>query len=141
MLNRKKLLKLKNFFYLIAMLVPLFALISCAKDYSVYAKISLHTTGEKNSFIFTVSEEFLDKNSKSLKNEVKDQKVKISKVEFNLLKKLLKEKKFCLNKNNDLAFEINSRQEKIYDMTFSHLIATSYRAKPLTPRSYFGNCL
>lgn len=123
------------------MIMPLVALFSCAKDYSQLAKISLHTTGEKNSFIFTVSEEFLDKNSKSLKNEVKDQKVKISKVEFNLLKKLLKEKKFCINKNNDLTFEINSRQEKIYDMTFSHLIATSYRAKPLTPRSYFGSCL
>ena len=74
-------------------------------------------------------------------NEVKNQNVKISKIEFNLLQKLLKEKKFCINEDNDLAFEITSRQEKIYDMTFSHLIATSYKARPLSPRSYFGECI
>jgi hypothetical protein len=121
-------------------IIVLSIILSSCTNYSNHAKLSLHSTGERNSFIFTISEEFLEKNYKKLNNEVKGQGVKISKTEFNLLKKLLKEKKFCINEDNDLAFEITSRQEKIYDMTFSHLIATSYKAKPLSPRSYFGEC-
>ena len=113
---------------------------SCVSKDSNLGKVSLHSTGERNSFIFTISEEFLEKNSKDLGNEVKNQPVKISKVEYNLLKKLLNEKKFCINQDKKLNFELTSRQEKIYDMTFSHLIATSYKARPLSPRSYFGEC-
>ncbi|MFM7620491.1 MAG: hypothetical protein ACKO47_02665, partial [Alphaproteobacteria bacterium] len=85
-------------------------------------------------------EDFLEKNSKDLQKEVKNAGAKISIVEYNFLKKLLKEKKFCFNQNNDLDFTIVSRQERIYDMTFSHLIATSYKARELAPRSYFGEC-
>ena len=36
---------------------------SCSKRDSSNAKISFHSTGEKNSFIFTISEEFLNNNS------------------------------------------------------------------------------
>jgi hypothetical protein len=113
---------------------------SCVSKDSSFGKVSLHSTGERDSFIFTISEEFLEKNSKDLGSEVKNQPVKISKVEYNLLKKLLNEKKFCINQDKKLNFELTSRQEKIYDMTFSHLIATSYKARPLSPRSYFGEC-
>jgi hypothetical protein len=125
---------------ILKIIILMIALSSCANSVK-YGKISLHSTGERDSFIFTISEEFLEKNYKKLGNEVKNQNVKISKIEFNLLQKLLKEKKFCINEDNDLAFEITSRQEKIYDMTFSHLIATSYKARPLSPRSYFGECV
>ena len=118
----------------------LFFLISCSSNPDKYGKVTLHTTGNRDSFIFTVSEEFLENNSSSLKNEVKNAGAKISVVEYNLLKKLLKDKKFCYNQKNNLDFAIVSRQEKIYDMTFSHLIATSYKARPLTARSYFGEC-
>lgn len=38
-------------------------------------------------------------------------------------------------------FEIISRQEKIFDATFSKLIAENYNAKPLSPVSYYGKCL
>ena len=113
---------------------------SCVSKDSNFGKVSLHSTGERDSFIFAISEEFLEKNSKDLGNEVKNQPVKISKVEYNLLRKLLNEKKFCINQDKKLSFELTSRQEKIYDMTFSHLIATSYKARPLSPRSYFGEC-
>ncbi|GDX36595.1 hypothetical protein LBMAG18_11060 [Alphaproteobacteria bacterium] len=114
--------------------------ISCSANSEKYGKITLHTTGNRDTFIFTVSEEFLENNSSSLKNEVKNLGIKISVVEYNLLKKLLKDKKFCYNQKNNQDFTIVSRQEKIYDMTFSHLIATSYKARPLTARSYFGEC-
>jgi len=115
-------------------------IISCSSNQDKYGKITLHNTGDRNSFIFTVSEDFLEKNSKDLQKEAKDVVAKISIAEYNFLKKLLKEKRFCFNQNNDLDFTIVSRQEKIYDMTFSHLIATSYKARPLAPRSYFGEC-
>ena len=37
------------------------ALSSCTNSVK-YVKISLHSTGERDSFIFTISEEFLEKN-------------------------------------------------------------------------------
>jgi len=121
-------------------LIGLLLISSCAFKDINYGKVTLHSTGERDSFIFTVSEEFLEKNFKDLGKEVKNQSVKISKAEYKLLRKLLNEKKFCINQNKNLDFELTSRQEKIYDMTFSHLIATSYKARPLSPRSYFGEC-
>lgn len=130
----------KKFQKLLLSFWALLFILSCSINEDRYGKITLHTTGNRNSFIFTISEEFLEKNSKDLNKEEKNAGAKISIVEYNFLKKLLKEKKFCFNENNDLDFTIVSRQEKIYDMTFSHLIATSYKARPLAPRSYFGEC-
>jgi len=127
-------------YFLIINLIILSIISACTSRDSNFGKVSLHSTGERDSFIFAISEEFLEKNSKDLGNEVKNQPVKISKVEYNLLRKLLNEKKFCINQDKKLSFELTSRQEKIYDMTFSHLIATSYKARPLSPRSYFGEC-
>jgi hypothetical protein len=71
---------------------------SCALKDVNYGKVTLHSTGERNSFIFTVSEEFLEKNFKDLGKEVKNQSVKISKAEYKLLRKLLNEKKLYTSK-------------------------------------------
>lgn len=130
----------KKFQKLLLSFWGLLFILSCSINQDRYGKVTLHNTGNRNSFIFTISEDFLEKNRKDLNKEAKDIGAKISIVEYNFLKKLLKEKKFCFNENNDLDFTIVSRQEKIYDMTFSHLIATSYKARPLAPRSYFGEC-
>jgi hypothetical protein len=56
------------------------------------------------------------------------------------LTNLLKEQKYCLNDSGYPSFIITSRQEKIYDMTFAHLIEQNYNARPIAPRMYFGQC-
>jgi hypothetical protein len=132
-----------KFFLKIKVVIIIFLLIAssrCSFKNFDYANVTLHKTGDRESFIFSVSEEFLEKNQKSLKHEHKKSKVRISKIEYQLLVELLEKKKFCLNQQGKVDFEITSKQEKIYDMTFSHLIATSYKAKPLTALSYFGEC-
>ncbi len=61
--------------------------------------------------------------------------------ELELLMKLMRNQKYCINSEGDLSFKINSKQEKIYDVTFSSLIEQSYNAKPVSPTTYFGECL
>jgi hypothetical protein len=45
-----------------------------------------------------------------------------------------------MDRSRTPLFTITSRQEKIYDMTFAHLIEESYNARPVAPRMYFGQC-
>lgn len=121
------------------LLLPFFLfVISCASvDLARYGKVSLHNTGDSNSFVFAVNEEFEKLNIDSPKDP---KNPKMTKAESRLLIALLKQKKYCLDKNNNALFTITSRQEKIYDMTFAHLIEQNYHAKPITPRMYFGQC-
>ncbi len=107
-------------------------------DVAKYGKVTLHNVGDRNSFIFSVNDEFLDKYDDSRPDKVHP---KLSKVEAVLLTKLLEDKMFCINEKGKVSFKINARQEKIFDMTFAHLIEQNYRAKPLTPRMYFGECV
>ncbi len=111
---------------------------SCQKISENEGKISLHATGEKDSFVFMVSEKFLEENNdsptiKSFQN--------ITKAELKLLERLLKTKNYCLKKGRKPKFMIDSRQEKIYDATYSHLINLNYNIRPLTPVSYYGHCI
>ena len=124
---------------LIVRFLPFFALIaSCSVDLSQYGRVAPQNTAHKNSFVFSVSEEYLDKNQDSKQDE---KYPKMTKAESALLVKILKQQKYCLNKDSKIAFQITSRQEKIYDATFSHLIEQNYRAKPVAPRMYYGECL
>jgi hypothetical protein len=102
------------------------------------ASLSFHITGSKKTFIFTVSEDFLSQNKSSA---VHKKHTKLTNAEFDLLLSLLKEKKYCLDNKNKYAFSIDSRQEKIFDVTYSQLIAKSYNAKPISPVSYYGSCI
>jgi len=118
-------------------LLPFFIfIVSCASDPSRYGRVSPHNTGDQNSFTFTVSDEFLEDNYKSPPDK---ENPKLNKAEAKLLYSLLKEKKYCLVEGTP-QFNITSRQEKIYDMTFAHLIEQNYRSRPIVPRTYFGNC-
>lgn len=111
--------------------------ISCAADPSKYGRVTLHNTSDKNSFVFSVNEEFLSANSLSKP----DKKFpKMTEAETELLAALLKQKKYCLDNYGFPLFSITSRQEKIYDMTFAHLIEKNYNARPIAPRMYFGKC-
>lgn len=118
-----------------------FFLFSCAtnnEDYSNLAKVSFGNTVDSNSFTFLVSDEYLLQNTKS----PADKKYpKMTVAEVKLLEKILKNIKRCIDKNGHPSFIITSKQEKIYDTTFSNLIEQNYHAKPAVPAMYFGKCL
>ena len=136
-----KLIKSRSFDYkkggkLIFLPFFLFA-ISCAGNSSKYGRVTLHNTSDKNSFVFSASEEFTKVNAVS----PKDKKFpKMTQAEAKLLTSLLKEQKYCLNDSGSPSFIITSRQEKIYDMTFAHLIEEIYKARPVAPLTYYGRC-
>jgi len=112
---------------------------SCVnQDYYKYGKISFHASSDQNLFVFTVDDNFYKKykNSPNNKNHPR-----LSDEEFKMLKTLLKNKKYCVENSSNPQFEIISRQEKIFDTTFSKLIAENYNAKSLTPVSYYGKCV
>ncbi len=112
--------------------------VCCSKDLRSYGKVELHNTvDDKRYFTFTVSDEFVNKNKNSPKNK---KYPKITEAEFDLLTELMKEKKYCISRGSTPSFAIISRQEKIYDMTFAHLIEENYNARPIAPLSYYGRC-
>lgn len=115
----------------------LFFMASCSGDMSESGKVYLHESlGESKYFVFTVSDKFLEKNKESPSDK---NHPKMTEAESELLIKLLKKKKYCIN-GSELSFMISSRQEKVYDMTFAHLIEKNYNARPISPLSYFGRC-
>jgi len=118
-------------------LLLFFGAASCAKDPQTYGKISHYNTNNKNSFIFSVDEEYLRKNQNSKKDK---NYPKMTEAEVDLLQRLFAAENYCMNDDKKVAFTITSRQEKIYDITFSHLIEQNYNAKPISPRMYFGEC-
>jgi len=112
---------------------------SCVNgDYFKYGKVSFHATTDKNFFVFTVDDNFYKKYKNSPNNKTHP---RLSDEEFKMLKALLKNKKYCVENSINPQFEIISRQEKVFDATFSKLIAENYNAKPLTPVSYYGKCI
>lgn len=123
--------------------LPFFMLItfisSCAiNNPQRYGRVTIHSAINAKTFTFTVTEKFLRKYSNSNKNS--DNQL-LTNAENRLLKSLLEEKNYCMDNSFSPSFKITSRQEKVYDMTFAHLIEKNYNAKPLTPRMYFGQCL
>ena len=120
------------------MLLPFFMLVfSCAADLSRYGRVTLHHSVNKNSFLFSVNDEFLKDNSKSKLDKTHP---KMSKAEVKLLKVLLNQQSYCLNRFGVPGFIITSRQQKVYDMTYAHLIESNYNTKSVAPRMYFGQC-
>ncbi len=102
------------------------------------AKLSLLSSVDKKAFSFVVSEEFIKNNSGSDPSSLYP---KMSNAELKLLMRFLESNKYCINAEGDILFKISSRQEKIYDITFSSVIEQSYNAKPVIPVTYFGECL
>lgn len=121
------------------MLLPFFLFeVCCVNDLSSYGKVVFHNGQQKNSFVFSVSDDFLKRNSDSKRDE---NNPKMTEAESDLLLSLLKQKKSCSENGQTPSFRIISRQEKVYDMTFAHLIESNYNAKPIAPRMYFGKCV
>lgn len=123
------------------LLLKLFVIIllaSCGANKSRHGRVEYYNSGDRGSFVFNVSDDFVAAN----KNSPQDRdNPKITKAESDLLASLMKEKGICINRDGDPSFRITSRQEKIYDATFAHLIEENYRARPLVPRVYSGKCL
>ncbi len=121
-------------------LLPFFMfVISCKSfDLNKYGRITLHNSDNKNSFIFSIADEFTRSTAKS---PVDKENPKMNQAEAKLLIALLKQQKYCLNNYGKPLFTIISRQEKVYDMTFAHLIEQSYNARAVSPRMYFGECV
>ena len=111
--------------------------ISCSHDMSQYGRVTFHGGGSKN-FTFFVSEEYLRANRNSKQDA---EHPRLTKAEFELLLNLLQQKNYCMNDQDKIFFRITSKQEKIYDMTFAHLIEQNYNARPVTPLMYYGECL
>lgn len=128
---RKKL----NQFFIFAALA--FAVSACMTNPSLYGKVRQYNAADKKSFVFSIDEEFFRKYPHSSKDE---NHPLMTEKEVKLLRALLFENSYC-TKDGQVYFKINSRQEKIYDVTFAHLIEQSYNARPASPRMYFGECL
>ena len=107
-------------------------------DLSQYGRVTLHGPTNKGAFTFYVSEEYLRANQDS---KIDPSNTRMTKAESQLLLKLLKNSDYCLNEDKKTFFKITSKQEKIYDMTFAHLIEQNYKARPVTPRMYYGECI
>ena len=101
------------------LLLPFFiCAMSCSKDMSQFGRIILHDATNKLAFSFLVNDDFLRDNLKS----PQDKKIpSMTQAEAQLLFLLLKQQKYCLNGSSPL-FVITSRQERIFDVTFAHLI-------------------
>jgi hypothetical protein len=114
---------------------------SCKNSYFIsnkVAKLLPLSSVSKKAFSFVVSEELINSNSSHKPSSLYP---KMNVAELELLMKLMRNQKYCINSEGDLSFKINSKQEKIYDVTFSSLIEQSYNAKPVSPTTYFGECL
>jgi hypothetical protein len=120
-------------------IILLFFVTSCAAGLdSDSAKLTIFNSANKKTFSFVVSEHFIKSHSTSKPSALYS---KMTVAELKLLMKFLENNKYCINKNGELSFQINSKQEKIYDVTFSSLIEQNYNARPVSPTTYFGECL
>ena len=121
------------------LLLPFFVLVmGCDADLSRYGRVTLHNTLNKDSFIFSVEDEFLQKKASSKQDK---KHPKMTKAEVKLLKVLLHQKSYCLNDFGLPEFMITSRQQKVYDITYAHLIEKNYNIQSVAPRMYFGQCV
>lgn len=119
------------------LLLPfLFFVISCKSSITQGDVKMYDSVNKKGYFAFTVDQNFERENSKSPLDK-KYKKMTVSEVD--LLTKILKNKGYC-QKDSETSFVILSKQEKIYDMTFAHLIEENYKSRPLTPKTFFGYC-
>ncbi|MBU6141397.1 MAG: hypothetical protein KGP29_07605 [Proteobacteria bacterium] len=126
-------------FLLLSRITILLLFASCVTDKGRYGRVELYGVGDdRSSFVFTVSDELTSQNKESPQDK---KNPKITEVEAVLLTQLLKQKKICLDEDDKPLFEITSRQEKIFDATFAHLIEENYKARPLAPKMYFGKCI
>lgn len=120
----------------IILIIMPFLLFCCSveKNYSSYIRVE--NIGNKKFFTFFVDDEFIAKNYKSPPYK---KFPKISIAEYELLLKLIKNDNKCGFEKLDIV--IHSRQEKVYDTTFAHLVSQNYRARPISPVVYNGECL
>lgn len=136
----KKTIHSSSFIVYIFLCISLFILSACVSQADLNSvKLSFFKSSSgKKTFSFVVGEDLIKRHYNSKPSNVYP---KMTEVELKLLKKVLQDNKYCINKNGELSFKITSKQEKIYDVTFPNLIERNYRAKSITPTTYFGECI
>jgi hypothetical protein len=102
------------------------------------AELVFFKSNYKKTFSFIISEQFVKNNVKS---KVSALSSTMNVAELKLLTKFLKQNKHCIDKNGELSFRVMSKQETVYDVTFNSVIEQNYNAKPISPATYFGQCL
>ncbi len=111
---------------------------SCAmQDISSNGRVNFYGANSKN-FTFVVNEDYINDHRDSPPSK---ENPKLSEAESELLYSIMQKRNYCINNKGKILFKITSRQEKIYDMTFAHLIEQNYNARPVTPVTYFGECV
>ncbi len=120
----------------IIFLIMSFLLFCCSVENNYSSYVRVEKIGSKKFFTFFVDDEFIVKNYKSPPWK---KFPKISVAEYGLLLKLIKEDSKCGFEKFDIV--IHSRQDKVYDITFTHLVSQNYRARPISPVIYNGECL
>ncbi len=120
------------------MVLILGLLSSCIANKKDLAELSTFTSVNKKTFSFAVSDKFILDNSNSDFSKLHP---KMKNSELKLLISFLKKNNYCINNKGKLLFKINSKQEKIYDVTFSGLIEQNYNPRPVSPVIYFGECV
>ncbi len=122
-------------------LITILFISSCVNQFGYdkdAAKLSFFNSANKKTFSFVVNDQFIKAHANSGPSALYP---KMNVAELKLLMSFLRDNNYCINKNGELSFKINSKQEKIYDVTFSSLIEENYNAKPVSPTTYFGECL
>lgn len=120
------------------LILTLLFLSSCNRSaFLKHGKLTLHNTADRKTFIFSIDEEFgrLYGDTKQDENHPK-----LNKAESSLLSGLLSQRKYCTTTFGSPKFTITSKQEKIYDTTFAHLIQENYNLPAVTPKTFFGQC-
>ena len=120
----------------VILLFPLFSCMS-ARDIQL-GQINLRQDVDRQYFTFTVNEQFLKKYQTSPPSDFYS---KITEAELKLLMIHLRHNKYCINKDGDLSFKINSKQHQLLDLTLTGVIGQSYNVAPLAPTTYFGQCI
>ncbi len=112
--------------------------VSCVtQDISGHGRVNFYGANNKN-FTFVVDEDFINDHLDSPRNK---EHPKLNEAESALLYSIMQKRNYCINNKGKILFKITSKQEKIYDMTFAHLIEQNYNARPVTPVTYFGECV
>ena len=91
---------------LIVRWLPFFiVLTSCSGDISEYGRVAQRSSMNKESFTFSVTQEYIDNHQNS---EIDKNNPKMSKAESSLLRKLLKRQGYCLDKHGNTSFKVTS---------------------------------
>lgn len=126
--------------YISSVVVPFFFLLlsSCVSTSVRDARVQFDES-DKTSFVF-----FIEHRNRAghLNVERSELHPQLTKEEARVLDKILRKQGSCsLNNDKIPSFQVISRQEEVYDVTYAGLIEQNYNPRPVAPIMYFGRCI